>query len=472
MALRKSQYYRELTVPIRFIKTETENKPTEIIKEGNSRLSFKNIGYSVLAIILILIQSQIFTAFEAHIINVTAHICNYSETRTMGYWKNHPNVYLPHLPQYLGAPGGDEEISTQQEVNQVFLDYNLSMRNKLRGQLLSMKFNIAHFGIGDYLVESEGKTLNQIVAEADDLLRDPSTPDSVLEEMKDLLDYLNNLHQIRFCSTLSGPEPAAIIDVVINEFLPNPVGSDSGPMPGGEWIELYNKGNEIDVAGWVLYDANDNHELPITVDNTNMGNTIIGTGEFLVVYRNGDPDFTLNNVGGDTVRLYDGEINSGANLADSHTYVVDALEGKSFARILDGSDDWVDPIPTPGEPNILGGEDIVFGPALAEPDEEINEEIQNEISYEEIISGTTEETILEENAGPQEQPEQPVIEETPITEAAPAIIEEMPVVEEPTSENLPEPAPETNSESSENTTPQLEAILIETTIETSPSPEN
>ena len=39
------------------------------------------------------------------------------------------------------------------------------------------------------------------------------------------------------------------------------------------------------------------------------------------------------------------------NLIDSHIYTIDAPDDKSFARILDGSSNWVDPIPTPGEPN-------------------------------------------------------------------------------------------------------------------------
>ncbi len=31
-----------------------------------------------------------------------------------------------------------------------------------------------------------------------------------------------------------------------------------GPKPAGEWVELYNNGNEdIDVSGWHLYDALD-----------------------------------------------------------------------------------------------------------------------------------------------------------------------------------------------------------------------
>ena len=138
-------------------------------------------------VLTILMQSSLFNAFEAHVINVTAKICDNSETRTMGYWKNHESVYEPLLPQNLG----NDIIDTQQKVEQVFDDYNLSMRNKLMGQLLAMKFNIAYFGIGGYYVEGEGKTLNEIVEEADDLIKQSTEPlISVLENMKNIMDYI------------------------------------------------------------------------------------------------------------------------------------------------------------------------------------------------------------------------------------------------------------------------------------------
>lgn len=166
------------------------------------------------------------SAFEAHIINVTAKICDYSKTYTMGYWKNHPEIYAQYLPQTLG----DEVINILAEANQVFLDYNLSMRNKLRGQLLAMKFNIAAFGIGGYYVESEGKTLAQIVAEADALLsQDPPPPDSVLEDMKDLLDYLNNLHSIKFCSGNNSGWP--LLSQVVSVYFDDYGSSDPAPLP-------------------------------------------------------------------------------------------------------------------------------------------------------------------------------------------------------------------------------------------------
>jgi uncharacterized repeat protein (TIGR01451 family) len=626
-----SNYYQEVEVPIKIIDTKKQRsmklkrKPKKVKKvKGVLKRFLKTAVYLALVLVLILSQTFILSAYEAHIINVTAHICNWSEIRSCGYWKHRSHIYQYLLPQTLG----DEVVNTVPKADRILRSAcgkcsgcgcDETMRGKLKGQLLAMKFNIARFGIGEYLVEGEGKTLNELVAEADDLLRqDPPPPDSVLEEMKNILDYLNNLEQIRFCSvTLPSDEcelyltktanynqvdrgdtityhftldnigrkvctgsgvllkdifgdylkyvdyastknpryfrkfsnyvewnfdniypndplievdlvmevkntapcdsiitnfakywsketgwgDPVIVDtqvicqsapqtgIVINEFLPNPVGSDKASKPNGEWVELYNKGNEIDVAGWMLYDENNYHELPITSGNTDTGSTIITSGGFLVVYRNGDSDFALDNTGGDTVRLYDGEINAGAYLIDSHIYTTDALEGKSFARIPDGSENWVDPIPTPGEPNLLDGEEVFFGPALPEEGEEGYEEtITYEITNEDNIpleaTGTTrgttetpeEEPVIEEESVNEEniESEEPIVTEeiveTEETVLEEGVQEETAVEEEGEEQNIEEQegvveqAVETREESGEE-------IIAEETTETIPEEE-
>lgn len=142
--------------------------------------------------------------------------------------------------------------------------------------------------------------------------------------------------------------------IVMNEFLPNPAGADDAVIPNGEWVELYNNGSAaVDVNDWVLYDVDDTHELVVSASNTNTGATTVAAGGFLVVYRNGDGDFALNNTGGDTVRLYNNAIGSGGVLIDSYAYATDAANGKSYARIPDGTGPWIDPDPTPGNQNIL-----------------------------------------------------------------------------------------------------------------------
>lgn len=319
---------------------------------------FKRVFTSILIVMVLLSQTLLVSGFEAHVINVTAKICDYSYTRTIGYWKNNPDIYKHLLPQTLG----DKAINTIAEADNV-LNFNGNasiVRNKLEAQLLGMKFNIFYYHIGGYFVESEGKTLYEIVADADALLLDPNVKLSDLTSMKDLLDDLNTLGQIKMCPT----------GIVINEFLANSIGNDAELKKGGEWIELYNLGNaDVDLKGWAFYDLHDENELLITGLNTSSGGTIIKPKDFLIVYRNGNKYFNLNNTFGDSIRLYNSKIDKGI-LMDIYSYTVDSPEGKSFALVPDGSTNWVDPVPTPGEPNSQEGEELEFGPAQLEAGED------------------------------------------------------------------------------------------------------
>ncbi len=183
--------------------------------------------------------------------------------------------------------------------------------------------------------------------------------------------------------------------VVLNEILPNPIGLDTVSMPGGEWVELYNNSNQnIDLAGWVIYDNEDGNELYITASNTNTGGTIIGNHGFLVVYKNGDADFNLNN-DSDSVRLATGYPASSGTIVDSYTYTAEKPEGFSYARIPDGIGDWVDPIPTPGTSNINGE---IVEPIL--PEATSTDLVIAASTTEETVSGddtaTTKEEIIDE----------------------------------------------------------------------------
>jgi len=161
---------------------------------------------------------------------------------------------------------------------------------------------------------------------------------------------------------------AATEHIVLNEFLPNPdpsanglnLGDDASQMPYGEWVELYNKdgGKPVDLAGWQIKNAAGN-AVAISSSNTLGGSTIINPGSWLVVYLN---QAMLDNAG-DTVSLYD--VSEPAMLVDSYTYSfsdyctpdgacpAEVPANKSYARIPDGIGIWVDPIPTPGQPNEL-----------------------------------------------------------------------------------------------------------------------
>jgi len=149
-------------------------------------------------------------------------------------------------------------------------------------------------------------------------------------------------------------------DIVINEFLINPIGDDNALMPGGEWIEIYNRGSiSVDLTDWYLTNSNPSDVLNITTSNTissypSTTGLTIGPQEFFVVYRNGNSDFFLGD-NADQLNLYDNA--SIPNLIDQYSYDTSLgdviLENKSIARYPDGSDTWFDPIPTPLRPNIL-----------------------------------------------------------------------------------------------------------------------
>ncbi|MFA6437116.1 MAG: lamin tail domain-containing protein [Candidatus Paceibacterota bacterium] len=167
--------------------------------------------------------------------------------------------------------------------------------------------------------------------------------------------------------------------VFLNEFLPNPIGSDSLVMPEGEWVELYNTSDQpIDVAGWHINDETD-HAIAITATNTLPATTIVGAKDWLVVYLNHS---VLNNTSGsstpaDIVYLYD----NANTLIDSYSYhgtncelsptpqqtnslttsstcntVLAVPENKSYARIPDGTGAWYDPAPTMGSVNKLNND--------------------------------------------------------------------------------------------------------------------
>ncbi|MCD4705761.1 lamin tail domain-containing protein, partial [bacterium] len=146
-------------------------------------------------------------------------------------------------------------------------------------------------------------------------------------------------------------------NIKLNEFLPNPICSDSAEKPNGEWVELYNISDcDIDLAGYYITDEKadkNSHRIEIEPCRTDTGGTVILAKGFLVVYRKGNENcnshgFSLNNKG-DTVNLFDSE----NKLIDFYKYS-ESEENKSYSRIPDGAGEWYDyGIPTPGAPNKL-----------------------------------------------------------------------------------------------------------------------
>lgn len=158
--------------------------------------------------------------------------------------------------------------------------------------------------------------------------------------------------------TYSMTVPIVAQMVVLNEVL-------AKPTPGeDEFIELYNHSDyPVDVAGFNITELTaggntTNHIIrSISLGSTDMvaydgsGNTIVPAHGFLALRYSGNTSY-LNDTG-DTITLLDTD---NINL-DTYTFIT-AVTNKSDARIPDGIGAWVDPVPTPNEPNILTGEEI------------------------------------------------------------------------------------------------------------------
>ena len=242
--------------------------------------------------------------------------------------------------------------------------------------------------------------------------------------------------------------------IVLNEVLADPAGSDTAAKPGGEWVELYNNSNiSFDLDGWYIYDSTDDGEVPVDVSHTISG-TSIASHSFLVVYRNGDDDFNLNN-NADSIRLFTKRISAGGILVDSYSWTMEKPEGFSYARIPDGIGAWVDPIPTPGWTNdfseifeeILGTttEKIIsLATITAEMAtttmEIILENGSSSSTTAEIIATTTDFDIVASTT-PETASTTPEII-TEIASTTPAIIESEPVVIPPEPEVILTPSPD------------------------------
>ncbi len=264
--------------------------------------------------------------------------------------------------------------------------------------------------------------------------------------------------------------------LVINEFIPNPAGLDNAAKPDGEWVELFNGTNaDIDASSMVLYDSDDTHALPVTTANTDTGGTIIPAHGYLVVYRNGDGDFELNNTA-DSVRLYSKAMADGGLLVDSNIYDYGspAPDDKSFSRSPDGSASWIDPDPTPGQPN----QSFVSEDDTSEPLEFLDEEealVEEPETEEPVVPGTeaapnvesddadsTQEPAAQEHGGNGTAPEIADMQENESSTTTESVLEEG-NSDSPTS--TPSVADESNSE------PQDPADSTETDLTEAPAEE-
>lgn len=115
---------------------------------------------------------------------------------------------------------------------------------------------------------------------------------------------------------------SAYASIVINEVLPNPVGTDKDL----EWLELYNdSGDTVSLEGYILKYVKDTTEKEMTLDG--------GIDNYRVIYPHGE--IPLTNSGTITFMLY--ESLEGIDPIDTFVYT-DSSEGESWGRLPDGGD--------------------------------------------------------------------------------------------------------------------------------------
>ncbi|MBU1037172.1 lamin tail domain-containing protein [Patescibacteria group bacterium] len=128
--------------------------------------------------------------------------------------------------------------------------------------------------------------------------------------------------------------------ILINEILPNPQGSDSE----AEFIELYNfSTTEVDLVDWQLQD---NSTRVYTISEDDFTNTQISANGYFVVYRS-QSGIALNN-NGDQVKFFSPD----NNLIESIIYDDQGTEAETFARDENNQWHWTK-TPTPGTVNII-----------------------------------------------------------------------------------------------------------------------
>jgi hypothetical protein len=145
-------------------------------------------------------------------------------------------------------------------------------------------------------------------------------------------------------------------EVVLNEFLPN------SSEETYEYVELYNNGStQVDLEGYYIK-LQDNTKIEINSFTTKEyagSSTKITSNGFLAVTADLYEDLEKHNDilddSAGILTLY----SPFGQVLDSVEYPLDGdnsekvREDKTLARIPDGTGDWVDPAPTPGEPNTL-----------------------------------------------------------------------------------------------------------------------
>ncbi|MCK5416271.1 lamin tail domain-containing protein [Candidatus Parcubacteria bacterium] len=157
-------------------------------------------------------------------------------------------------------------------------------------------------------------------------------------------------------------------EVVISELLPNPEGLDST----GEWIEVYNSGEEVvNLNNWKIDDG-EGGSAPYEFIN----DVYLDPGEFYIIDRN-ESGIALNN-SVDSVRLFNGM----EKIVDDVEYK-DVKEGYSYSKIGDAWE-WSNK-QTPGKENIvLEKEQIILNKQIKEVMQDEIEKSFDDVYYKPI----------------------------------------------------------------------------------------
>lgn len=144
-------------------------------------------------------------------------------------------------------------------------------------------------------------------------------------------------------------------DIIVNEVLPNPKGSDTQ----GEFIELKNIGAaDIDLTGWKIGDASSKR---YTIKSGDPPSIILKPKEFFVLYRS-VTGIALNNSGAESAKIFSPD---GA-LVHQIEYSGSAPEDQSFAK--DDAEYFWTSTPTPGKENIITRENQTPAAVISTPE--------------------------------------------------------------------------------------------------------